>query len=468
MGPFIKIKKYSPLVILFFMTLACFISVHEYRKTHRLMLDIDADRSFEAGLKDFTPNADPLNPDDSLDLDNGPLLTKTRTKTKAQKNTLRTLQLSRGDTLKSLLIETGASANDIDQIIGAIQRVHSVKRIKTGQTFIVNSNPAVDSNAPRLKSLEFNINDSNVVIVSQNAQGGYDAKVEAIYLKPSVRQIEGQIHSSFYATALKRGVPQNIVKEAISALSYVMNFQHGIKKNDMFKILFEEQYDRHGQLVKTGNLKYIYFMAGKKEHRIYRHVVNGRVGYYDEKGRSIVTGLLQTPLDASKMRVTSGYGMRLHPIKGYNKYHKGVDLGAPTGTAIKAAGDGIIVKYGYYGEYGNFVKIRHANGYETAYGHLSCYQKGLSVGSHVKQNQVIGYVGATGSVTGPHLHFEVIHKGVNVNPMSVKKMPSVQLVGKDLEKFKKTISEVDTHLVSAKTDTRLAALPVDKAQSLGA
>jgi murein DD-endopeptidase MepM/ murein hydrolase activator NlpD len=434
------------------MITACVISVREYRKEHTFLQKINSDESFE-NKSGFIPNVDILNSDGVIQLagESASML--------PGQPYMRTLQLSKGDTLESILTETGASKADIDQIVAAIQPKYNLRQIKTGQALVVTTQTATEKEPFQLQNIEFNISHKSLLIVTRNAQGGYEAKIESLNLKPILKQIEGKIHSSFYSTALKQGVPKNIVQEAIAGLSYIMNFQHGIKKDDTFRILFEEYQNRHGQVVKAGNLRYVSIMAGKTEHRIYRHQSNGHVGYFNDKGQSIVRGLLQTPLDASKMRITSGYGMRLHPIKGYNKYHKGVDLGAPTGTAIKAAGDGVIVKYGYYGEYGNFVKIRHGNGYETAYGHLSRYQKGLSVGSHVKQNQVIGYVGATGSATGPHLHYEVIHNGANINPMSIKKMPVTQLVGKDLEKFKKTKSEIDTHLVSLNAETQIAQLP---------
>ena len=446
------------------MITACFISVREYRKEHTFLLKVDTDNFSQddsASADVFVPDVDPLNTDGDNDVK---LVSETTAPTAPAQPHMRTLQLSKGDTLTSLLkSESGASQADVDQIVAAVQSKFNLRRIKTGQAFIITTQNATGSEPFQLKNLEFNISNTSVLTVTRTAQGNYVAKVESLNLKSVLRRVEGRIHSSFYSTALKQGVPKNIVQEAIASLTYVMNFQHGIKKGDTFEILFEEQKDRHDKVVKTGNLRYVSFMAGKTAHHIYRHVNKGLVSYYDAQGRSIVRGLLQTPLDASKMRVTSGYGMRLHPIKGYNKYHKGVDLGAPTGTAIKAAGDGVIVKYGYYGEYGNFVKIRHSSGYETAYGHLSRYVKGLSVGSRVTQNQVIGYVGSTGSATGPHLHFEVIHNGSNVNPMSVKKMPSVQLVGKDLEKFRKAKNEIDTHLVSLKTTSTVAYLPDDKA-----
>lgn len=440
------------------MMAACVISVREYRKEHTFLQKVNEEdfQSLENSVESAL-----VSHSQTLSIDNPSAVSLTTevasvSPASPAQPQMRTLQLSKGDTLQSLLTETGASKEDIDQIIASVKSKYNLRRMKTGQAFIVTTQNATASQPFQLKNIEFNISDKSVLTVVRTAQGTYEARVESLSLKPVLRRIDGRIQSSFYSTALRQGVPKNIVQEAIASLTYVMNFQHGIKKGDTFEILYEEKQDRHGKVVKAGDLRYVSFTAGKTQHRIYRYAHNGQVSYYDDKGRSIVKGLLQTPLDASKMRITSGYGMRLHPIKGYNKYHKGVDLGAPTGTAIKAAGDGVIVKYGYYGEYGNFVKIKHSNGYETAYGHLSRYEKGLAVGSRVSQNQVIGYVGATGSATGPHLHYEVIHRGVNINPMSVKKLPSIQLVGKDLQKFNKAKSDIDTHLVALSQPTKIA------------
>lgn len=428
------------------MMAACIISVREYRKEDVLLVKID---SLTATDKNdfFVPDGNPL----STEIP--PI------KAVADGPQMRTLQISKGDTLNSLLTsESGASRETVEQIISAIRSKIKIGKLKIGQTIVVTYQSATETEPFQLINVEFNVNDQSVLTVARAEDGTYQARLDSLELRPVLRRIDGHINSSFYSTALKLGIPKKIAQDAISGLSYVINFQHGIKNGDAFQILFDEHVDKNGNVVKTGNLRYVALMAGKTCHRIYRFSNNGHVSYYDDQGRSIATGLLQTPLDARKMRITSGFGMRLHPIKGYNKYHKGVDLAAATGTAIKAAGDGVIVRLGYYGEYGNFIKIRHANGYETAYAHMSKYASKLSVGSRVSQNQVIGYVGTTGSSTGPHLHFEVLHKGKNINPMGVRKTQSVQLVGKDLEKFKNTRREIDTHLVSAPSANTIAFL----------
>lgn len=363
----------------------------------------------------------------------------------------RTLQVSKGDTWNSLLREAGLSKDAADAIIGVITKTQkkSERKLKPGQTIVLNFKKTEDnSNTIHLIDLEFSVNNQESIIVQKNSQGEYIASVQKNTLHPTICRSAGRIHSSFYSTALQSGVPKKIVSEAISLLTYIMNFQHGIKRGDSFEILYEEIKDRHGKTKKIGNIRYIGFMAGNKYHRIYRLEQNGVARFFDEKGQSITRGLLQTPIDPRMMRITSGFCKnRLHPIHGFTRAHKGVDFAARTNTEIRAAGDGVIVKLGYYGEYGNYIKIRHSNGYETAYGHLSRYGKNLRAGSKVSQNQVIGFVGSTGSATGPHLHFEVIHKGVHVNPMGVKSMPAMKLVGKDLKTFNRVKNDLEVHLV---------------------
>jgi murein DD-endopeptidase MepM/ murein hydrolase activator NlpD len=468
------VRRHSHFISLSLMLIACIISVREYRKEHAFQYSYDNDMNVVGGIamsdgsEQFVSTIDPkiATPVNSAGGDVSaqpnasstpaqPLLVNDVSSTEPR---IRTLQISKGDTISSLLSDAGVSKADVDHIFAAIKSKFDVRRLKIGQTLVVTCQNATDTQPFTVLNLELTISNKSVLTVRRNAQGDYVSSVDSVELKPVLKRAIGQIHSSFYSTAIKSGVPVKIVQEAIANLTYVMNFQQGIKRGDKYEILYEEFNDRQGNIVRVGNVRYVGFMAGNVYHRLYRYENNGHVSYYDAKGQSIVRGLLQTPVDASKMRVTSRFGRRMHPLKGYMKDHKGVDLGAPTGTLVKAAGDGVIVKLGYFGDYGHFIKIKHGNGYETAYAHLSRYAKGLTVGSRVTQNQAIGYVGATGSATGPHLHFEVIYKGAHVNPMSVQQMPSVKLVGKDLQKFNSVKHHTDTHLVGLTPGNSFAQL----------
>jgi murein DD-endopeptidase MepM/ murein hydrolase activator NlpD len=203
-------------------------------------------------------------------------------------------------------------------------------------------------------------------------------------------------------------------------------------------------------VVKVGDLQFASLTLSGQTIALYRYADgSGEVDFYNAKGESVRKALLRTPIDGAKL--TSGFGMRNHPILGYSLMHKGVDFGAPTGTPIQAAGHGVIDEAGPKGAYGNYVRIRHNNGYSTAYAHMSRFAQGIRAGKRVTQGQIIGYVGATGRVTGAHLHYEVLADNRQLNPLSVKVPTGIKLAGKELAKFQ---------LAAKETDVRLAKLPV--------
>lgn len=446
--------RYSNVMSVILLSSACFFTLFEYKQSKNREKLVVAHYEMPATVKVLESE----NTMDSQNLEDQTLhhadheLKSQLVKAETTQTQVRTLQISKGDTVGSLLQSIGFSSSDIELISATFQNNKSVKKLKPGRTLVVYYVPATQTAPHQLVELEYAFSEHQVLLMKRSEQCEYNLKVESNEKKPVLKRVFGQIHSSFYNTALRNGLPAKIVKEAISNLAYVMNFQHGIKRGDSFEILYEEYVDRHGNSSKIGNIRYVGFMAGNTYHRLYRIERNGVAQFFDFRGQSLVRGLLQTPIDPRKMRVTSGFCKnRLHPIKGFRRDHKGVDFGAPTGTEIKAAGDGVITKIGYYGEYGHYVKVKHSGGYETAYGHLSRYASGLKVGSRVAQNQLIGFVGSTGNATGPHLHFEVIHNGVHINPMTVKAMPILKLVGKDLEKFKAQKRDLETHIVGLTT-----------------
>ena len=201
-------------------------------------------------------------------------------------------------------------------------------------------------------------------------------------------------------------------------------------------------------------------MADGREIAIYRFEDrHGRADFYDEKGRSIRKALLRTPMDG--VRISSGFGMRRHPVLGYSKMHKGIDFAAPTGTPIYAAGDGVVEKGGRYSSYGNYVRIRHNNNIKTAYAHLSRYGSNIRPGTRVKQGQVIGYVGTTGRSTGPHLHYEIMLNGAHVNPQSVKLPTMVTLDSGDMKKFKEMVRRLEGEFKNRTSGLRYASANAD-------
>jgi murein DD-endopeptidase MepM/ murein hydrolase activator NlpD len=255
------------------------------------------------------------------------------------------------------------------------------------------------------------------------------------------------IDSSLFEAGDDAGVPMGVMIKMIRAFSYDVDFQRDLKNGDKFEIVYEKYIDDKGDAARTGNILYASLLLSGKERRIYGYEnQEGEQAFYDRHGMSIKKALLKTPID--NVRMSSGFGMRFHPILGYSKMHKGVDFAASIGTPIHAAGNGIIAEVGPNGAYGNYVRIRHNSEFATAYAHMSAFRKGIKEGVRVKQGDVIGYVGTTGRSTGPHLHYEVLVKGEQVNPSSLKLPTAEQLTGQDLVAFKNRLSQIDMKLIA--------------------
>jgi murein DD-endopeptidase MepM/ murein hydrolase activator NlpD len=229
----------------------------------------------------------------------------------------------------------------------------------------------------------------------------------------------------------------------INLYGYELDFQRDLHGGDRFEMLVESFYSEDGKKLRDGNVLFSSLMLKNRTIEIYMHKINNKVEYFDAKGNSVRKSLLRTPINGA--RVSSGFGMRRHPILGYSKMHKGTDFAAITGTPILAAGNGLVVFAGKKGGYGNYIEIKHNKEYSTAYAHANNFSKKIKKGIKVQQGEVIAYVGSTGRSTGPHLHFELIHKGQQINPSSVKSMSGIRLAGKELLKFNKRKQEIDIY-----------------------
>ena len=355
----------------------------------------------------------------------------------------KTYQVNKGDTLGTVLTRAGLPRDQIVQVVQSIRPVFNLRSLKLGQSIQLKLKK--ERSAVSLVNLRFNPSGEQSICLQTLPSGKIHAKKIQRQLIRSLRQVEGRIGSSFYAASLKAGVPASLVKEAINALSHNVNWQHDPKRGDPFKFLFEVHTDSDGRLVKTGDLRFVSFAPKGLKQSIYRHILKDKtVGYYNAAGQSITRTLLMTPLEPTKMRITSKFGLRRDPtMQGYHRHHKGIDYGAPTGTPVMAAGSGIIKRASYYGNYGNYISIRHNKEYSTAYAHLSRYAKGIRPGVRVKQGQLIGYVGTTGRSTGPHLHYEVIYRGSQINPASIKQLPGKKLDRSEFSRFQLTKVQVD-------------------------
>ncbi|MCH2038988.1 MAG: peptidoglycan DD-metalloendopeptidase family protein, partial [Rickettsiales bacterium] len=279
---------------------------------------------------------------------------------------------------------------------------------------------------------------------------------------------KGTIQSSVYMAAKSSALPEKLILDFICIYSHSIDFQRDIKQGDQFEVLYERQFTIDGKDTNEMSIVFASLTTNGKQREVYRYrdEVTDRYEYYDETGHSIKRGLLRTPINGA--RLSSGFGMRKHPILGYSKMHKGVDFAAPRGTPIFAAGDGIVTAAKTYGSYGRYIKIRHYNSYSTAYAHLHRFARNIKKGKRVKQGQVIGYVGSTGRSTGNHLHYEVHRNGKHINPKKIVLPARSQLKGVELARFQVYSNSVQ-ELVSnipAITNTNVASLNIRSRSSV--
>ena len=244
---------------------------------------------------------------------------------------------------------------------------------------------------------------------------------------------EGKILQSLYRTAVDLNIKPNIVIEFAGLYGFQVDFQRDIRKNDSFQIMYEVFEDDKGKIFETGNIVFSNLRLSGVNNSLYYFDKKESIGHYDENGKSVKKALMKTPINGA--RLSSKFGMRKHPIDGFNKMHRGTDFAAPMGTPIMASGDGVITRARWCGGGGNCIKIRHNTTYETVYAHMRNFARGIKEGLRIKQGQIIGFVGSTGKSTGPHLHYEVIKNGKKINSQTLKLPSGKTLKNKERQEF---------------------------------
>ena len=273
---------------------------------------------------------------------------------------------------------------------------------------------------------------NQIQILKKDGRYKIDSSSVLAFTKDILKEII--INESLYKSAINADVPPNIIMQFVNLYGFDVDFQREIRNGNKIKIYYEVFLDNKLKIRKAGNIKFASLALSKNTYELYKYTTNdNKSEYFDAAGKSAVKALMKTPINGASL--SSGYGMRKHPILGYDRLHQGVDFAAPTGTPIMAAGTGFIEKIGMNGGAGNYIKIKHINGYKTAYGHMSKFASGLKKGSKVIQGQTIGFVGSTGMSTGPHLHYEVIFNNKKINPMKMKLPSGRKLKGKILDDF---------------------------------
>jgi murein DD-endopeptidase MepM/ murein hydrolase activator NlpD len=374
-----------------------------------------------------------------------------------------TFKLAKGSNLKRELIDRGVSKAAADEMVKAIEPVLPTKMIKVGTQFDVTFDRQIDFYGREVifpVELSFKPGPKETIEVTADEDGNFAARVtgrtegiKSQYAQVDNYRAKAKIGSSLYGTAKDNKIPEYIVSEFTRVFSYDVDFQNQIEASDDFELLFGKPLT--GSSSKRKVLHYAQLNYGGKSKKYFRFTTSdGQTDYFDENGRSASRALLKTPV--SGVKITSGFGMRRHPLLRYSKMHTGVDFGAPTGTPIRAASSGIVDLAGRHGAYGNTIVLKHGEKYKTLYAHMSRLAAGVRKGKHVNQGQIIGYVGSTGRSSGPHLHYEVRVNNRPINPSAIKAAGGKQLAGKDLANFRTLKNRVVAMMQQAPASTQLA------------
>lgn len=352
---------------------------------------------------------------------------------------IRPIAVGRGDTLTRVLQRGGVPEEQAYLAATALADVFNPRRLQLGQEITLTFTRS-ETGGLVLSQVQLADGVERTVGVTRQAEG-FSSYETTVQLDRAPARVTAKITDSLYQAALDAGLPMPALSELIKLFSYDVDFQREVQPGDSFDVLYESYTDDTGKIAKTGRILSAAMTLSGREQRYYLFQPQGEAeaDYFNQKGQSVRKALLRTPIDGA--RLSSGFGRRTHPILGYSIMHKGVDFAAPTGTPIQAAGSGTIEKAGWNGGYGNYVRIRHTNGFSTAYAHMS--RIAAKPGTAVRQGQVIGYVGSTGMSTGAHLHYEVLQNNQQVNPLSLRLPTGRNLEGRELKRFQTEMARLD-------------------------
>ena len=348
-------------------------------------------------------------------------------------------KISSGETFDKILNNYSISNEEILEIKKNLNFDYNLNNLKTNLDikFTIDQ-----SNNKKITSFLFPVSRTEKIQLTRNLDTNiFEKKIIITNLNKKILFKEGKITESLYKTAVDLNVQPNIIIEFARIYGFQVDFQRDIRKNDNFQIMYEVFQDDNGKAFETGNIIFADLKLSGTNNSLYYFDKKGSEGHYDQNGKSVEKALMKTPINGA--RLSSAFGMRKHPIDGYNKMHRGTDFAAPMGTPIMASGSGVITRARWCGGGGNCVKIKHNSTYETIYAHMKNFERGIKEGSRVKQGQIIGYVGSTGNSTGPHLHYEVVENGKKINSQKLKLPSGKTLKGKEREVFEVTRIKLD-------------------------
>ena len=350
-----------------------------------------------------------------------------------------------GETLRQSLLRLGLAPTEADQAVRVMGDAFDTVNIKAGLAFQAAVARPIGHRGPaRLIGLQMRTGPATAISLSRTFDGALKLRQTEEAVKQETTVAQGRMSGSLYASAMAAGATPELTAQVVKLFAHKLDFSRDIHPDDEFRMVFDRQVTDTGHTIQSGDLLYAEIGAKGQTTRFYRFKAPGAsdAQYFDEDGKNIRGFLLRTPLDGA--HVTSGFGMRMHPILGFTKMHTGIDFGAPIGTPVFAAGDGVVKEARWAGGYGRWLQIQHNGQWATGYGHLSGWA--VHEGERVHQGQVVAYVGSTGRSTGPHLHYEVIFDGQKINPTGAKVPQGTILGGRELVAFKAEKSKIDSLL----------------------
>lgn len=428
----------------------------------------------------------------------------------------RTVTLDKGDSFQGVLIDAGVTDDDANAVVAALTKVFDTRKTpaglqitltyeappkkpespapatpvaKPGTTVVrVNGKPVtVTSTAPneaadtdvsddsdvtddatpvgRLLAVNFSPSVEHNITIARNPDNSFTANDEVKQLVEHVHRAGATLDGSLYLAGMQAGIPAGIMVDMIKLLGYKVDFQRDLRPGDSFEVYYSFYYTTDGLPAREGNIDYAVIHTHGKDFEVYRFQPDPdkAAEYFDKTGSSLKQALMRTPVDGA--RISSGFGMRFHPVLGYTRMHKGIDFAVPVGTPVMASGNGTVKVEGRSNGYGNYMRIDMGNGMGFAYGHLSRFAPGIHAGSRVRQGEVVAYSGNTGLSTGPHLHYEILVNNVQVNPLTVKVAQGVKLARAELRQFLLERLHIDAMLASTPLELKVADNPTDLRQA---
>ena len=347
-------------------------------------------------------------------------------------------KIKSGETFDKILENYSVDKKEIIKIKNSLKKKINLNKLNTKQIIQF----SLDKTNNKITEFSFQISNKQKVFLKRDIENdNFSEEILSIKLNKEIIYKENLILQSLYKAASDEKIPANIIIEFAGIYGFQVDFQRDIRKKDKFQIMYEIFLNEKKEIVETGEILFANLKLSGQDNSLYYFDKEGSEGHYDKNGKSVKKALMKTPINGA--RLSSPFGMRKHPIDGYNKMHRGTDFAAPKGTPIMASGNGVVKKAGWCGGGGNCVKIRHNSTYQTIYAHMSKFARGIKVGVRVKQGQIIGYVGSTGKSTGPHLHYEVIVNGKKVNSQKLKLPSGKILKGKERKMFETKKIKID-------------------------